>query len=478
MAHAHMRFLSADEEDLLHGQSIRTLEELGVLVRSRRVLEMLDAAGAIVDLDKMVARMPEGMVMDAVRKAPREFTLCARDPKHDLKIPVTGIPFAATTGLASYMVDIDTGERRNATTTDVADFARLSDAIDFVDFFWTPVVPMDVPDMSHAAHLLWTSLLNTTKHVQQVEVMNGEDAKIQVELAALLAGGKDELKKRPLFSVVSSPISPLSYEKGSIEAQVEFSKAGIPIVSMTMPLCGFTSPVTIAGTMNVVNVENLASLVISQCAAEGAPFVYSSAAVPADMKTGSVPSGPAEMPAMAAGLSQLARRYGLPCMIGGWGLCNGTKPGADMSLSEISSYVVEMFSMVDLTCGFGSMDGAKGASLEQIVIDSYTWGNFRSSLREMKVDEQSVALDALKKVGHGGTFISHPHTLKNFRESISLRDESKRAWEATLSYEMVGEARALARRILKEQVASLPDKAVIERGESMIRDYERGSSPA
>ena len=80
MAHAYMKFLSADEEDLLHGQSIRTLDELGVLVRSRRVLEMLDSAGAQVDFDRMIARMPEGRVMDAVRKAPREFTLCARDP--------------------------------------------------------------------------------------------------------------------------------------------------------------------------------------------------------------------------------------------------------------------------------------------------------------------------------------------------------------------------------------------------------------
>lgn len=474
MARAFMKFLSKDEEDLLHGQSIRTLEELGVLVRSRRVLEMLGNAGAIVDLDKMTAKLPEGMVMDAVRKAPREFTLCARDPRHDLKIPVSGIPFAATTGLASYLTDIDTGERRNATRRDVADFARLSDSIEFVDFFWTPVVPMDVPDRSHAAHLLWTSLLNTAKHVQQVEVVSTEDANVQIELAALLAGGKEELRKRPLFSVVSSPISPLSYEKGSIEAQVEFSKAGIPIVSMTMPLCGFTSPVTIAGSINLVNAENLASLVVSQCAAEGAPFVYSSAAVPADMRTGSVPSGPAEMPAMAAGLSQLARRYGLPCMIGGWGLCNGTKPGADMSLSEISSYVVEMFSMVDLTCGFGSMDGAKGASLEQVVIDAYTWGNFRSSLREMRVDEQTIALDALKAVGHGGTFISHPHTLRNFRESIHLRDESKRAWEATLSYGMVDEARSLAKKLLKEHSAPETDKSVVEQGDSLILGYEKG----
>ncbi|UCE92232.1 MAG: trimethylamine methyltransferase family protein [Methanobacteriota archaeon] len=475
MARATMRFLSSDEEDTLHGQSLRSLEELGVLVRSRPVLDMLEGAGAEVDYDKMIARMPETMVMDAVRKAPREFTLCARDSRHDLKVPVAGIPFMANTGLASYMMDMDTGERRNATVADVTAFARLCDAMDLVDFFWTPVVPMDVPDMSHAAHLLWTSLLNTTKHVQQVEVMSAEDAKVQIGLAELFAGGAEELGNRPLFSVVCSPISPMSFEKGSVEAQVEFSRAGVPIVSMNMPISGFTSPVTIAGTMNVVNVENLASLVISQCAAEGAPFVYSSAAAPADMRTGSLPSGPAEMPAIAAGLSQLAGRYGLPCMIGGWGMCDGVKPGADMTLSEVSSYAAEMFSATDLASGLGSMDGAKGAALEQIVIDAYTWGNFRSSLRETKVDERSVALDALKAVGHAGTFISHPQTLRDFRESISVRDESKRSWEATLSYGMVEEARALAKKILDEHAAPETEMAIVERGESVIREYERST---
>ncbi len=474
MAKAYMKFLSTDEEDQIHGASVRCLEELGVLIRSRLVLEMLEGAGAYVDYDGQVARIPEGMVNDSVRKAPKEFKLCARDPKHDLSVPVTGIPYTATTGLASYMTDLDTGERRNATRADVADFARLADALEPVDFFWTPVVPMDVPDRSHATHQLWTSLQNTTKHVQQVEVVDAEDAKAQIDLAALLVGGKEELKERPIFSVVSSPISPLSFEKGAIEAQVEFARAGIPVVSMTMPLSGFTSPVTVAGTMNVVNVENLASLVISQCAADGAPFVYSSAAVPADMKTGSVPSGPVEMPGLASGLAQLGKRYGLPCMVGGWGLCNGTRPGADMSLSEVSSYVVELFSMVDLTCGLGSLDGAKGASLEQIVIDAYTWRNFRPALRSMPVDEQSIAIQALKDVGHGGTFISHPHTLRNFRDAIAVSDKSKRAWEATLSYNMVDEAREITKQILMEHKVPALDRGVLEQGDSIISRYERG----
>ncbi|UCE81461.1 MAG: trimethylamine methyltransferase family protein [Methanobacteriota archaeon] len=474
MARAQLKFLSGDEEDLIHDQSIRCLEELGVLVRSPRVLKMLEDAGACVDYDRQTARISEDIVNEAIRKAPGSFTLCSRDSMHDLKIPVSGMPFAATTGLANYMTDLETEERRNANKADLADFARLADAIDSVDFFWTVVVPMDVPDKSHALHGLWTSLQNTSKHVQQVEVMDAEDANAQIDLGALLVGGRDALKERPIFSVVSSPVSPLSFEKGAIEAQVELSKAGIPIVCMTMPLSGFTAPVTVAGTMNVINVENLASLVISQTAAEGAPFIYSSAGVPADMRTGSVPSGPAESPPLAAGVSQLALRYGLPCMAGGWGLCNDTKPGATMALSEVLSYGTEIYSAVDLTCGMGSLDGAKGASLEQVVIDAYTWKNFRPSLRSMVVDEKSVALDVLKEVGHGGTFIAHPHTLRNFRDSVFRRDDAILAWEATLSRGMVAEAKSIVKKLLSEHRVAELDRSAVEQGDSIIRRYENG----
>ena len=472
MARARMNFLTTEEVDLIHSQSLRCLEELGILIRSERVLRLLEDSGADVDYDKQLARISEDMVADAVRKAPKEITLSARDPKHDLKIPVQGIPYASNSGLATYMIDLDSDERRNASRADLADFARLVDAMDPVDFFWTPVVPMDVPDKSHAAHQLWTSLQNVTKHVQQIEVMDAEDAKTQIALASLVAGGKEELRKRPLFSVVCSPVSPMSFEKCAAEAQVELSKAGIPIVSMTMPMSGLTSPVTVGGTINLTNTENLASLVISQTAAEGSPFIYSSAATPGDMRSGDANFSAVEVPFITAGLGQMADRYGIPRMIGDWGLGNGLKPGIDKSFSEVSSTALDTFSGADLLCGLGSMDGAKGISSVQMVIDTYTWENWRLFLRSVVIDEQAIAFDALRDVGHGGTFLSHPHTLKNFKTALASRDATKLPWEATLSDRMVPEAREIAKRILSEHKVDRLDPKIIQDGDALMRQFE------
>ena len=242
MAVGRFVFLSKDEMDLVHSQSLECLREIGVHIPSLAILKTLEGAGASVDESKMVARIPEGMVADALRKSPRSFKMCARDPKNDLTVPVSGPPYAATTGLGVYIRDMDTGEKRPSTRKDIADFIRLADALKGVDFVWTTLTATEVNQASHSLHELWTAMQNTTKHVNGVSILNAEDAKAQVELASLVAGGRDALRKRPLFSVICCSIAPLSYETGIVEGMVELSKAGIPVMSMSLSLIHISEP--------------------------------------------------------------------------------------------------------------------------------------------------------------------------------------------------------------------------------------------
>lgn len=288
MAKAKTVFLNQQEMDLIHAQSIKSLQEIGIKVLSKPVLEILEKNGARVDYKAMVAKIPEKMVNQALESVQKEFTLCARDPKHDLKVPTKTYPWMTTSGLAVFVNDYNTGEYRDSTRKDIAAFTRLGDAVDSADFLWTALTAKDVTPLAHGPHELWVTMQNTTKHVQGVTAQSAEDAKVQIELAALIAGGKEELRKRPLFSVIVCPIAPLTYEKGSIEAQVELAKAGIPVVSMSMSNGGVSSPLPVAGMLVNVNTENLGSLVISQMAAPGAPHIYCSESGPMNMATGSI----------------------------------------------------------------------------------------------------------------------------------------------------------------------------------------------
>ncbi|HDP96299.1 MAG TPA: hypothetical protein ENN25_01210 [Euryarchaeota archaeon] len=476
MATIRLNFLSEEEEDIIHAQSIKTLEQIGVKVHSEKVLEQLNQMGANVDLKSKIAKIPEDLVKESLDKAPKRIRLCARDPKRDLEIPVKSYPYTATNGLAIEILDLDTGKLRSSTRKDIADFVRLGDALDSVDYLWTSLTATDVPQLTHGSHEIWAALQNTTKHVQGVTVQSGLDARKQIELASLVVGGEEELMKRPIISVISCPIAPLTFEKGAIEAQVEFAKAGLPVCSMSMSLGGLSSPVTLAGTIANVNTENLASIVISQSFAPGAPHVYTSESTPIEMKTGIINYNAPEVPLISAAAGQMARRYGLPCMVAGCGTNGGRMPGIQGSFCEITSGFLPLMSGTDLAAGMGSIDVAKGCSFEQLVIDAYLWEQYRSFMRDFVVDSESIALDVVKEVGHGNSFLTHPHTAKNFKKELFFWDKKKLAWQATLSTDMVPEAREVAKKLLKEHKVVSLDPDILQKGDKILRDYEKQMS--
>ena len=393
---ASMRWkcLSREEEDLVHRKSIEVLEEIGVLVRSEAVLAMLEAAGAIIDAEKHIARIPESMVVAALDSAPKSFRLCARDTANDLILPTDGIPHMTTDGLTLYMLDIETGERRSAGRRDFADFAKLADALGAIDFFWPIVTVSDVPARCHSAYELWTSFENCTMHVQG-DCIDAVDARRQIQLASVIAGGGEELRERPLFSVATNPISPLSFDEGAVEAQVEFARAGVPILCHSMSMAGSSSPVTIAGTIVNINSENLASIVITQIASRGAPHIYGSSSAPIDMRTGAIDFSAPEHLFISAAAGQMARRYRRPCMVADWGM-GREGPGIRMSFSESFSNISSVFSGSDLIPGIGSLDCSKGCSFEQVVLDSYIWDNFRAFLRSFEIDDDTIAIDVMR----------------------------------------------------------------------------------
>ncbi len=470
IATARLRFLDRNEEELLHEKCLQILGDIGALVRSPSVLKLLEHSGAQVDHQKGIARIPEDMVHEALQKAPKRFRLCGRDPKRDLEVPVDGPPLISTDGLSMYMTDLETGEKRAATRKDLADFARLADALEPVSFFWPQVTVSDVPQAAHTVHETWVSLQSCTKHVQG-DAVTVEEARSQIRLASLVAGGEEELRKRPILSVTACPIAPLSFERGAVEAQVEYAKAGLPVSSMSMSLSGLSSPITLAGTIANANAENLASLVITQCAAPGAPHIYSSESTPMDPVLGKISYSAPEVPLLTAGLVQMARRYGLPCMVGQWGV-NGNEPGMPVSFSELYSIAVTTLAGTDMCSGMGGLEDAKGASLEQMVIDAALWEHCRALMRNFDVNEETIALDVIRSVGHGNTFIKHPHTRRNFRKELYFRDKARLAWEATLSDGMVPEARAIVRSLLRDHEVPRLDRDIARQGDELIREFE------
>jgi len=467
MARGRIEVLEKDEIDRIDVTSIRILAELGVSIHSEKVCDMLEGEGCVRSKDRDRILIPEDVVRSAVsNRAGKTILLASRDKKHDICIPC-GRTFMANGGEAVYVKNLITGKRHPSTIEDVIDFTVLADRLPQVDFLWTMSGATEQPP--HIKELLEqrASFEYSAKHYQG-GAMTARQAKEMVEMASTLSGGERDLEKRPIFSAVECPISPLTFEGGVAEAQVELAKGGIPIVAMSAPIAGITSPVTLSGTIAQTNAENLASLVISQAGKKGAPFIYSSDSSPADMKTGSIDYGGIESALMHAGCGQMGRHYRLPTMTAG-----ATVAETSVFLGTVQEGVplmmVEALNRSDLGSGFGGIDNALGASYEQMVADAWIWEYAREFARDFKSDDEAISFETIRAVVKGGSYLSQPHTMRNFRREnlAAARPEMASPIRDTVGERgsLIKKARAEVERILKE-----PRKKSITEDESKELD--------
>jgi trimethylamine--corrinoid protein Co-methyltransferase len=313
---------------------------------------------------------------------------------------------------------------------------------------------------------------NTTKHVQGVTVQSAEDARVQIELAALFAGGKEALKKRPLLSMIACPLAPLGFETGAVEAQVEFAKAGVPICSMSMSMSGGTAPVTISGTIVNANVENLASLVITQAAAPGAPHVYTSESAPMDMRTGAMNYSALEKTLFSIGLGEMAKRYGLPCLVADIGFCDLLEGGISPP-HLLANQFLGVPSHTDIVTGMGSVDDAKGMCLQQMVVDAYLWGWLTGYMKQVEISEATIGFEAAAEVGPGSDFLRSKHTKKYLRSDLTFGDPAKLELLSKNTAELVAESKSIAKALLKDHVVPSVDENLLKEGDEIIRAYEK-----
>ena len=466
MAEAQISILSRKDIELLHERTLDILMDPGVAVLSPKALAVLESGGAETDGKAMRARIPESLVRETMKKLPRTVILAARDSRHDMVAPRHGPPFMATNGTAVYMTDLETGVKRRTTSRDLKEFMVLCDAMDPLDYVWPIVTAHDAPEKTHAVDELAISLLNTTKHVQG-EAMSAAEARTQIEIASTIAGSAESLAKRPLFSVIQCPICPLEFERGSIEATMEFAKAGIPVVSMSMALCGLTSPVTLASTIAIINAENIASFAISQATKTGAPVIYSSESTAPNMMTGEIHYGALEEVLLASASAQMAHHYGVPSMVGGFCLgIAGDAPGVRLDPAELAFTAMTAMTMTDFASGVGGLDQAKGASLEQVIIDCEVWEMVREMRKEVLIDDAHFLIDLIRSVGPGGSFLKEPHTAKNLRKELFMPTKEKadvyaRYRLGTDWKDAVTRAREKAKAILSSHVPDQADPDVI-----------------
>jgi len=426
-----LNILSEAEVRQIHTATLDVMESVGVRFPSHKALDILEAHGAQVDRQTMVAKIPGQLVEEYLAKAPPTYSLSALDPALDLPLDGT-YSHLGTDGCGVEIIDAFSGERRMTTKQDVQDVARVADYLEAIAFHWVPISAQDCPPQSRSLHELEAVWSVSKKHVQTETIVNEREMRAAVEMAAMLAGGREALRKRPVLSIMQCTISPLAHDGGSLEAGLVAAEAGLPVGYMTMASCASTGPVTLAGDLVVGNAEVLGALVLMQMAHPGCPVYYAAAQTSTDLRTGAYTGGGPEDFLFGAATNVLADFYKVPLSMGAF--ATGAKEpdwqaGVDNSLSAFMA----VSTLSDMLLGAGLLHGSRILSYEMLLMDSEIWSILQALYQGITVNEETLALDAIREVGPGGSFLAHKHTRRHMRErwQPTLMDRRPyNTWEA------------------------------------------------
>jgi len=456
------RPLTGQQVETIHDAALTILEKIGMTFEEglSDTIDMLEKAGASVDRSAARVRLPRELISEQVAKAPSEITFYGREEKYDLTLGGDRVHMG-TGGTAVTILDLETGLARKTHLRDLYDIGRIVDRLDNIHFYMRPVVPQDIPPEAYDINSFYACMRATPKHV-----MCGanylEEFKKVVEMAAMMAGGKDKLQARPFISTTACfAISPLKLCTDSTRMMQTAIGNRIPVALSSAPMAGSTAPMTMAGQLAQLHAEELCGVTICQLTNPGAPLLYGGIPGAANMASMGYSGGPVECGMMNAAIHQMARHVEIP-NYNSAALSDAKVPDAQAGWEKgMSTLLVAMGGSNYVHHAAGMLESMLGVAYEQYIIDDEIIGNAMKAIQGIEVDAEHLALDVIEQVGPGGNFIMAAHTMQHMRtEFFQGNGVTDRKIREQWEQEGAVDARERARRMARAWLAE-PEKSYI-----------------
>jgi len=405
-----VRILSDEQLETFKSNTFTILEETGFHCPSERALKIYAEHGAVVDFDTQIVKLSPDVVLEALSHAPRYYTLGGRTEAFDLDLS-TGATYVATDGTGTRTIDYVTRELRSSIKDDVAKSARISDYLSSISFYWPMVSAQDHP-VCPSLHELDASFNNTLKHVQTPTVVEEITARYSAEMAQVVAGSEEEMRKRPPLSLLICTIAPLAMDDKSMDAALVAAEAGIPVGFMAMPNTGSTAPATLAGTISLSDAEIVSAMVLIQMAYPGAPIYHSLMPGITHPRTGAYYSHESHVYAIGV---ELAHMWGVPTLAG-MGGTDAHELSWESSMAGGKSSLLGALCGAETGSGIGLLRGSTLLYPEALVLESEIYNNVRDSVMGLDTSPDHMALDVIQAVGPRGHFLKEKHTRRHMRE--------------------------------------------------------------
>lgn len=407
--------LKKEQIELIHQSSMQILNDPGLISFNKEAVDVFHGHGAAVepisgDHHSWHVKLPEQLMMAAMKSVPKTVKLGARNPDNALIMhgsePTVYLITGSETNMwldvdfPTYVSKSDSAKEirvpefkpRRGTVEDLCQSARVCEHLEMVDGFIRNVniQDRDVTPENKDVNKFFASLNNNTKHFMSgLTSLNQLDN--VVRMAELIAGGKKELADNAIISFITCLVkSPLQFVDDTTSTYIELCRRGLPVVVSSSPQAGTTAPIKEAGIMAQINAEVLAGIALGQLVKPGVPVLYGSVPVRARMDTLSDSYGAVETSQYNIDCVQMARFYGIPNYATS-GVCDSKIPGQQSSIERLfSDIVVAMSGPQYLHCAFGLLDCNSVFSLLQAVIDDAHFKMIKFFLRQPRVDQAEM----------------------------------------------------------------------------------------
>ena len=422
--------LTDHELQRLHDAALEVLLDPGARIMTEPARELLVRNGATQEGDDLV-RIPGELVARALETAPSRFTIFDRTGEPALDLGAGNVYVGAGVTNLNYLDPRDQ-QVKDFTLEATAESTLLADALPNLDFVATPGVTRpsdDLPLEIVNQEEFFRMVTNTTKPLM-VLIAGEPELRDIFDMAELVAGGADELRRRPFVMPYLNSVSPLLFNPETLDKLFLAADRGLPASCQAAPQVGATGPVTIAGTLVVSAAETLIGLLLSQLRNSGTPFISGTVPFLMDMRYGTVTAGGPDGLRFMVAMAQLCRWWGLPSV--GMSFGGDSKDADEQAALEAGFYGFgTVLGGVDLVFDAGCVEGGLLFSPELLVISDELVGMTRAAVEPIDVSDETIALDVIRAVGPGEVFLGEDHTLEHFRELWTpqvLSWEGRKEW--------------------------------------------------
>lgn len=423
----------------------------GIKVQNAEARQLLTEAGADVNEETQVVRVPEQIVRKALETVPREFQLYDYEGKPKVRYGGDAVHFDPGSSGISVLIP-ETLEHKTAETADLIRVIKVAESLPQYDAQSTAVVCHDVPKDIHDLYRLYLVMLYSKKPIVTGAFTN-QTVHAMIDMLAIFAGGRDKLREKPRAIFDACPSPPLIWSNFGAGQLIELARAGIPAEIVSMPLAGAAAPVTLLGAVTQHAAECLSGIAIHQLAQAGSPIVWGGAPAIFEMRKGGTPYGAIETAMIDSSYAQVGKSLGLPTHTY-LGATDSKILDMQAGIESGMGFLVGALSGVNMISGAGMIDSLLCQSPEKLVIDAESIAMTKRMIEGMKSPAETLATEFFEGVNFkGGDFLKQRVTMQLFREEQHMPTkiidrDSIRGWKASGSLDIFDRARERVTEIL------------------------------